>query len=165
MASPAVPPTEAASTVNKAITSLSCYCAMYTQPVHRMAIGLSTGAYVFGKTEARTKVVNGRARNTIGHFKPQSSWTVLIREHHPGYISWERFERNQEIIASNSNMKSRMLRKSGRGGRRYWRKMLSSRSWQGQIWWKKFQQIKERFPLLRPKLYLRYSELQAIATL
>jgi hypothetical protein len=48
---------------------------------------------------------------------------------------------------------------------RYWRKMLSSRSWQGQIWWKHFQQIKERFPLLRPKLYLPYSELQAIATL
>src|SRR5258708_32996993 len=75
------------------------------------------GAYVFGKTEARTKVVNGRARKTIGHFKPQSNWTVLIREHHPGYISWERFERNQEIIASNSYMKSRMLRKWGRGGR------------------------------------------------
>jgi len=28
-----------------------------------------------------------------------------------------------------------------------------------------FQQIKERFPLLRPKLYLPYSELQAIAAL
>jgi len=48
---------------------------------------------------------------------------------------------------------------------RYWRKMLSSRSWQGQIWWKQFHRIKERFPLLRPKLYLPYSELQAIAEL
>jgi RNA-directed DNA polymerase len=36
---------------------------------------------------------------------------------------------------------------------------------QGQVWWKQFQQIKERFPLLRPKLYLPYSELQAIAAL
>ena len=43
--------------------------------------------------------------------------------------------------------------------------MLSSRSWQGEFWWKQFQQIKERFPLLRPKLYLPYSELQAIAAL
>jgi hypothetical protein len=48
---------------------------------------------------------------------------------------------------------------------RYWRKMLSSRSWHGEVWWKQFQQIKERFPLLRPKLYLPYSELQAIAAL
>jgi hypothetical protein len=83
----------------------------------RSLAAIYAGAYVFGKTETRTKVVEGRARKTDGHFKPQSSWTVLIREHHPSYISWERYERNQEIIASNSNMKSRMLRKSGRGGR------------------------------------------------
>lgn len=59
----------------------------------------------------------------------------------------------------------RALQRVHRAVERYWRKMLSSRSWQGQVWWKKFQQIKERFPLLRPKLYLPYSELQAIATL
>jgi len=59
----------------------------------------------------------------------------------------------------------RALQRVHRAVERYWRKMLSSRSWQGQVWWKQFQQIKERFPLLRPKLYLPYSELQAIATL
>jgi hypothetical protein len=75
------------------------------------------GAYVFGKTEARTKGVNGRAHKTSGHFKPVATWTVLIRDHHPGYISWEQFARNQKIIAANSNMKSRMPRRSGRGGR------------------------------------------------
>jgi hypothetical protein len=48
---------------------------------------------------------------------------------------------------------------------RYWRIMLSSRSWKGQVLWKQFQQIKERFPIVRPKLYLPYSELQAIAVL
>ncbi len=36
---------------------------------------------------------------------------------------------------------------------------------EGQVLWKQFQQIKERFPLVRPKLYLPYSELQAIAVL
>ena len=59
----------------------------------------------------------------------------------------------------------RALQRVHRAVERYWRKMLSSRSWHGQVWWKQFQQIKARFPLLRPKLYLRYSELQAIATL
>ena len=48
---------------------------------------------------------------------------------------------------------------------RYWRKMLSSRSWDGAIRWEQFQRIREQFPLLRPKLYLPYRELQAIAIL
>jgi hypothetical protein len=43
--------------------------------------------------------------------------------------------------------------------------LLSSRSWKGEIWWKPFHRIKERFPLLRPKLYLPYAGLQAIAVL
>jgi hypothetical protein len=34
---------------------------------------------------------------------------------------------------------------------RYWRKMLSSRSWAGRLTWDAFNQIKERTPLLRPK--------------
>jgi len=45
-----------------------------------------------------------------------------------------------------------------------WRKMLSSRSWKSEVWWKQFQQIKEWFPLLRPKLHLPYEALQALAT-
>jgi group II intron reverse transcriptase/maturase len=48
---------------------------------------------------------------------------------------------------------------------RYWRKMLSSRSWKATIRWESFQRIKAQFPLLRPKLYLPYRELQAIAIL
>jgi RNA-directed DNA polymerase len=43
--------------------------------------------------------------------------------------------------------------------------MLSSRSWKGEVLWKHFQLLTARFPLVRPKLYLPYSELQAIAVL
>jgi DNA invertase Pin-like site-specific DNA recombinase len=59
----------------------------------------------------------------------------------------------------------RALQRAHRVVERYWRILLSSRSWQGQVLWKQFQQIKDRFPLVRPKLYLPYSELQAIAVL
>ena len=45
-----------------------------------------------------------------------------------------------------------------------WRKMLSSRSWKGEIWWKKFPQIKTRFPMLQPKLHLPYGAMHALAT-
>jgi len=59
----------------------------------------------------------------------------------------------------------RALQRVHRAVERYWRKMLSSRSWKGVIWWACFQRIKAQFPLLRPKLYLPYRELQAIAVL
>jgi DNA invertase Pin-like site-specific DNA recombinase len=75
------------------------------------------GAYVFGKTERRTQVTGGRARKTDGHRKPMQDWTVLIREHHPGYITWEQFERNQHMIAKNAHMLPGSEPKAGRGGR------------------------------------------------
>jgi hypothetical protein len=42
---------------------------------------LYAGAYAFGKTEARTKVVAGRPQQTSGHPKPREQWTVLILDH------------------------------------------------------------------------------------
>src|SRR5437016_3421264 len=48
---------------------------------------------------------------------------------------------------------------------RYWRRMLCSRSWAGRrLTWDAFNQIKERTPLLKPKL-LPYGKLQALAVL
>jgi len=49
---------------------------------------------------------------------------------------------------------------------RYWRKMLCSRSWAGRrLTWDAFHQIKERTPLLKPKLRLPYGKLQVLAVL
>ena len=59
----------------------------------------------------------------------------------------------------------RALQRVHRAVERYWRRMLSSRSWDGVISWVQFQRIKEHSPLLRPKLHLSYGELQAIAAL
>jgi DNA invertase Pin-like site-specific DNA recombinase len=75
------------------------------------------GAYAFGRTEQRTHVVDGRARQTSGHRRTMADWSVLIRDHHDGYITWEEFLRNQATIADNAHMKKRTVRKSGRGGR------------------------------------------------
>ena len=59
----------------------------------------------------------------------------------------------------------RALQKVYRAVERYWHKMLCSRSRAGGITWEVFHQIRERVPLLRPKLSLPYRELQAIAVL
>jgi DNA invertase Pin-like site-specific DNA recombinase len=84
--------------------------AMLTNPIY-------AGAYVYGRRETRTKIVEGRARKSAGHRKPQSRWKVLIKEHHPGYISWEEYERNQSMIVANNYIHSGTEAKSGRGGR------------------------------------------------
>ena len=59
----------------------------------------------------------------------------------------------------------RSLQKVHRAVERYWHKMLCSRSWASRITWAVFHQIKQRHPILRPKLYLPYKELQALAVL
>jgi DNA invertase Pin-like site-specific DNA recombinase len=90
---------------------------VYNTIWHMLRNPVYAGGYAFGKTESRTKVVGGRARKSEGHFKAPDAWMVLIRDHHPGYISWEQFERNQAMLADNAHMKSRMEPKAGRGGR------------------------------------------------
>lgn len=84
--------------------------SMLTNPVY-------AGAYAFGKTETRVKIVGGHARRSSGHRKPRQEWKVLIRDHHPGYLSWEEYERNQAMIIENTHMKSGAESKAGRGGR------------------------------------------------
>jgi DNA invertase Pin-like site-specific DNA recombinase len=91
--------------------------ATYSALLSLLSNPLYGGAYAFGRTQTRTRVVEGRARKTVGHKKPRSEWTVLIPDHHAGYISWEQYERNQAIMASNVHMKSRAEPKAGRGGR------------------------------------------------
>jgi excisionase family DNA binding protein len=74
------------------------------------------GVYVYGKSEKRTSIVDGRARRSYGHSKPVGTWDVFIRDHHDGYISWDDYERNQEQLALNTYGRAGGL-KSGRGGR------------------------------------------------
>src|SRR5262249_16403275 len=83
--------------------------AILTNPVY-------AGAYAFGKTETRTKVIDGRARKRSGYRKPRSEWMVLIQDHHPGYISWEQYARNQAMISANTHRQPGEP-KAGRGGR------------------------------------------------
>lgn len=75
------------------------------------------GAYVFGRKGQRCSIIDGRARKTNGHAKPMSEWNVLLRDHHPGYITWDEYEANQKMIAENAHMQKRTARKSARGGR------------------------------------------------
>lgn len=48
---------------------------------------------------------------------------------------------------------------------RCWRRMLSSRSQRGKVTWEKFHTIKQSFPLCRPRLYVPYTRMKALAVL
>ena len=78
---------------------------------------LYAGAYAFGRTAQRTHIVDGRARKVSGFAKPRDEWNVLLRDNHPGYISWQEFEDNQKLLLENAHMKKNCARKSARGGR------------------------------------------------
>ncbi|MFN0251372.1 MAG: recombinase family protein [Kofleriaceae bacterium] len=75
------------------------------------------GAYAYGRSESRTTIVDGRAVKKYGHARSQDAWTVLLRDHHEGYIGWEQYERIQERIQKNAYSKPAGDAKSGRGGR------------------------------------------------
>jgi len=89
---------------------------VYSHILRLLTNPLYAGAYAYGKTETQTKVVAGYVRKTSRHRKAPAAWTVLIRDHHPGYISWEQFETNQAMLAQNAHMQSRMRPTSARGG-------------------------------------------------
>jgi hypothetical protein len=59
----------------------------------------------------------------------------------------------------------RSMLKFYRAVERYWHKMLGTRSWAAPCTWEVFNQLKDRFPLQRPKVYLPYQRLQAYAVL
>lgn len=58
------------------------------------------GAYVFGRYRSRrTLTPDGTIRTKLISL-PLPEWAVLIRDHHPGYISWEMYLANRERVAA-----------------------------------------------------------------
>ena len=59
------------------------------------------GAFAYGRTSTRSRIIEGRARKTAGHCVPMEQWAVLIRDHHASYISWQQYMENQKQLAGN----------------------------------------------------------------
>jgi DNA invertase Pin-like site-specific DNA recombinase len=59
------------------------------------------GAFVFGRSRTDKRLdANGKVV-TRTRFLPRDEWEVLIPDHHPGFITWERFEANQDQLRAN----------------------------------------------------------------
>jgi Recombinase/Recombinase zinc beta ribbon domain len=58
------------------------------------------GAYVFGRYRARRMLTpEGMIRTRLIRL-PLPEWAVLLRDHHPGYLSWETYLANREHVAA-----------------------------------------------------------------
>ena len=61
------------------------------------------GAFAFGRSRSRRRPGGGVETRSV----PREEWTVLLRDAHPGYITWERFEQNERQLRDNDNARAR----------------------------------------------------------
>ena len=59
------------------------------------------GAYAYGRKARRTIIEDGRKRVVNEVRRNPEDWKVLIRDNHEGYIDWDEYERNLDLIAAN----------------------------------------------------------------
>ena len=59
------------------------------------------GAYVFGRYASRRTVKPGGTVHTTITERPRTEWPVLIKDHHPGYITWADYLASEARLAAN----------------------------------------------------------------
>ena len=74
------------------------------------------GAYAYGRTKTSVCIQDGRKRVVQTRHRRPEDWSVLITDHHAGYISWDDYQANQIIMANNTNAKGDAVRGSVRRG-------------------------------------------------
>ena len=73
---------------------------------HGRALGLLgnpsyAGCYAFGRYGTQKSITENGEIVAKTVCKPMDQWEVLIKDHHPGYIDWEQYLKNQAILQSN----------------------------------------------------------------
>jgi DNA invertase Pin-like site-specific DNA recombinase len=64
------------------------------------------GAYVYGRTKTRIVCLPGeepRVKGRTRRVRPED-WPFVIPGHHPGYITWDQFQRNQRRLDDNRTL-------------------------------------------------------------
>ena len=59
------------------------------------------GAYVYGRSEYFSERRSPKTGKASAHLRNVAQWPVRITEHHPAYIRWEEFVKNQEHLRQN----------------------------------------------------------------
>jgi excisionase family DNA binding protein len=79
---------------------------LWSRLIHGRVLGVLAnpsyaGAYVFGRYRGVKSIsTEGQVQARVQR-QPMDSWLVLIQEHHPGYIRWDDYLENQQMLAQN----------------------------------------------------------------
>jgi hypothetical protein len=76
------------------------------------------GAYVYGRRRSVKSISTDGVVQSKVQRQPIDSWLVLIQTHHPGYIGWDEYLENQQMLAENqTNQPEHCLSGAAREGR------------------------------------------------
>src|SRR6266496_1567188 len=68
------------------------------------------GAYAYGRSKTVVRLDAGEKRVQRQVQRRREDWTVLILDHHEGYIDWDVYQSNQTMIAHNDNARGNAVR-------------------------------------------------------
>jgi DNA invertase Pin-like site-specific DNA recombinase len=74
------------------------------------------GALVYGRTAAKTVIVDGRARQSHRQQQSVAQWRIVLLDNHAGYISWEDFLHNQQLLEANRHRPQGSAGGAAKGG-------------------------------------------------
>jgi DNA invertase Pin-like site-specific DNA recombinase len=74
------------------------------------------GAYAYGRSKTVRRLDAGQKRVVRQVRRCREEWSVLILNHHEGYIDWDAYESNQKVIADNDNARGGAVRGSIKNG-------------------------------------------------
>lgn len=68
------------------------------------------GAYAYGRSKTTVRLEDGQKRVSRRMQRRREDWSVLITDHHEGYIDWDAYQSNQTMIAHNDNARGAAVR-------------------------------------------------------
>jgi len=74
------------------------------------------GVYAYGRSKTSMRIEEGRKRVVRTRHRNAEDWSVMILDHHEGYIDWDAYRGNQELMAHNANGRGSAVRGSIRSG-------------------------------------------------
>jgi DNA invertase Pin-like site-specific DNA recombinase len=76
------------------------------------------GTYVYGRTKTRRHALPGEEPRIKGRTRQvkREDWPIVLLDAHPGYITWEQFGRNQQVLDENRTWRPEERRGAAREG-------------------------------------------------
>jgi DNA invertase Pin-like site-specific DNA recombinase len=96
---------------------------LWRPPNHGRALAILhnpsyAGTYVYGRTKTRKALLPGEEPRIKGRTRriAVEDWSIVLHDHHPAYITWERFQQNQLQLIANCTSQHQEHRGAIRAG-------------------------------------------------